>query len=389
MTIVSNVAQSEFLNNLNWDVLSCHDKALCLMAESLKENASLYFIMFKIMGRDYMRRHYDLGIGDNAYYEFVGKLCGIRMERCYGKEDEFIAHMKEMADKNQRCVLMINTRYQQGARLEGKKDHPHFMGYQGYDEDYFYFIDEDWSKQYWKTKDVEEVIYCQRKIDKEELVRMAAQVRSCNIFESKDKGVPDGNYYMYYLLTKENDKPCTLSEIKGLFLEQLTYFIENCRGLLEYTERQISHFKNNLSEYRNEMVLGVRNRLDQEEREADEIAMKEQIANARKDELFAIRTRFIYPCESEIIGGYYFFLYMLKRILTLRCEDFAGKDKLLQQIKILLNDYEYVKLQIARSVILGETQLVDRAWERYLKISKKSVSIYKKLIREEWMIKEV
>lgn len=384
MKCIENVRASHFLNNLNWDILSCHDKALCLMAESLKENASLYFIMFKLMGRDYLRRHYDCGIGDQAYYDFIGRRCGIRMERRYGRAGDFLTHMKAAADQGQHCVLMINTRYQKGARLEGKKDHPHFVAYKGYDEEYFYFIDEDWSKQYWRTKDVDEVIYCQRKIDAEELRRMSVNVDTCNIFDRVDAEIPDGKYFMYYLLTKTNDDPCDLSGIKALFLEQLEYLIANNGALMDYTGEKMASFKENLEEYRNKMVLGVRQRLDEDERKADEIAMKEQIANARRDELFAIRTRFIYPCESEIIGGHYFFLCMLKRMLILRICDFNGKARLLEQIQMLLGAYEYVKLQIARSVILGEVGFVERAWDRYTGINKKSLSIYKKLLRESW-----
>lgn len=389
MKYIENVRASHFLNNLNWDILSCHDKALCLMAESLKENSSLYFIMFKLMGRDYFRRYYDCGIGDRAYYDFIGAQCGIRMERCYGCAEEFLAHMKATADQGQHCVLMINTRYQKGARLEGKKDHPHFMAYQGYDEDGFYFIDEDWSRQYWRTKDVDEVIYCQRKIDAEELLRMSINVDTCNIFDKVDTGIPKGKYFMYYLLTRTNDAPCDLSDIKALFLEQLEYLVANNGSLMEYTGKKMACFKDNLGEYRNSMVLGVRKRLDAEEQKADELAMKEQIANARKDELFAIRTRFVYPCESEIIGGHYFFLCMLKRILILRISDFDGKSRLLDQIQILLDAYEYVKLQIARSVILGEVSFVERAWDRYTGINRKSLSIYKKLLRENWAFRTV
>ena len=388
MSYIDNVEENAFLNRLNWNVLSCHDKALCVAAESLKKNASLYFILFKLCGRDYLRRHYDLGIGDREYYDFVGNLCGIHLERKYGKKDEFLEVIKNLADLQQHCVLMINTKYQAGARLVGKKDHPHFMAYQGYDREGFCFIDEDWSRQYWKTKDVDDVIYCRRKIRPEELITMAGSVNACNIFAAQDSDVPSGDYFLYYLLTKTNDTPCELSEIKKDFIRQLSFLVKNYLPLMNYAREKMDTFTANLSEYRNEMVLNVRERLTEDERKEDELAMQEQIANARKDELFAIRTRFIYPCESEILGAYADFLYTLRRILLLRTTDFPAKEKVLKQIQILTDSFEYVKWQIARSVILGEADLAEEAWNRYVQLNKKSMTVYKTLIRETWEISE-
>ena len=388
MSYIDNVEENAFLNRLNWNILSCHDKALCVVAESLKKNASLFFILFKLWGRDYLRRHYDLGIGDREYYDFVGNLCGIHLERKYGKKNDFFKTIKILADTQQHCVLMINTKYQAGARLVGKKDHPHFMAYQGYDGDGFCFIDEDWSRQYWKTKEVDDVIYCCRKICPEELITMAGSVNACNIFADQDSYVPDGDYFLYYLLTKTNDTPCDLSVIKTDFIQQLTFLVENYWPLMNYARDQMDTFTANLSKYRNEMVLNVRKRLTEDERKEDELAMKEQITKARTDELFAIRTRFIYPCESEILGAYADFLYMLRRILLLRTTEFPAKEKVLKQIQILIDSFEYVKWQIARSVILGEADLTEEAWKRYVQLNKKSMTVYKTLIRETWEISE-
>lgn len=385
MSYINNISENIFLNQLNWNILSCHDKALCIIAESLKKNASLYFILFKIMGRNYLKRHHDLGIGDATYYEYVGNLCGLHLERKYGKKEDFIDELKKIADSQMQCVLMINTKYQKGARLEGKKDHPHFMAYQGYEKDNFYFIDEDWSKQYWKTKDVENVVYCQRKINTDDLVLMGTNIDTCNIFIDDD--VPAEKYFMYYQIIKTDDKPCELDKISNLFKEELAYLVEHNVELVNYTRRKMEVFSNNLADYRNKMVLNVRERLNEQEREEDEKAMQEQIVNARKDELFAIRTRFIYPCESEIIGAYSDFIYMIKRILILRTTSFAGKEKIIRQIQILIDSYEYVKLTIARSVILGQNDLVTEAWNRYIQLNKKSMAIYKALLREQWRIK--
>ena len=383
MTFIDNVSENLLLNQFNWNVLSCHDKALCVAAESIKKNAALFFILFKIAGRDFLRRHYDMGIGDAKYYSYIGEMCGLNLQRHYGHKEDFIDELKRLADSQEHCVLMINTKYQRGARLEGKKDHPHFMAYQGYDGDDFYFIDEDWTKQYWKTKDVDEVIYCQRKISKDELIMLGTNVDTCNIFGNEDI-VPQDKYFMYYLLTKTNEQSCELDEIRELFKKELTYLVQHNIELMDYAKREMDMFSQKLTEYREKMVLNVRERLDEKEREEDEKAMKEQIAKARTDELFAVRTRFIYPCESEILGAYQDFLYMIKRMLTLCVSDFGTKDKITSQIQMVIGSFEYVKMAIARSVILGQNDLAKDAWSRYIQLNKKCMVIYKSLLREDW-----
>lgn len=389
MAFIEGIKQQEFLNRLNWDVLSCHDKALCIMAESLKKNASLYFILFRLVGREYLHRQHDLCVGDSAYYQWIGQQCGISIVRKYESAANFQVWLKKAADQKKHCVLMINTKYQPGARLEGLKDHPHFMAYRGYDCDHFHFIDEDWSKEYWRTKDVEDIIYCDRAIDFDQLCVMSLYVKSCNIFTETDRDdIPEGNYFMYYELWKNNDAPLDLQSIKSEFCDQLSYLVENNMEQLTFAHSELNTFKRNLGQYREKMIVSVLNRLDNYEKQADRDAMNEQIICAKRDELFKIRTRFIYPCESEIIGAEYYFLYTIFRLLIVRSSDFRGKEKAREQIVILLKAFDYVKLNIARSIILGNEALVDKAWELYVSLNKKSLSVYKTLVREEWTIEE-
>lgn len=387
MALIEAVREREFLNRLNWSVLSCHDKALAVAAEAIQENASLLFVLQKFAGRDNLLTDSNMGIGSDSYYAYIGRSCGIKFQRMYGKADRLLAQLQALADSGSVAVFMVNTKYQTGARMAGKKDHPHFMVYKGYDQEGYHFIDEDWSKEYWKIRDTEtDVHYVERALGFEELEALACGISSCNIFSSDADAQAFGEekYFAYYLVTGDGDNPLSLEQIGQSFRSSMRSYLDSRDAHLEYILKQMDHFRNQLVSRKEKMIAEVNSRLVPDEREKDRASMKEQEFRARQDAIFAVRNRFIYPCESELIGAHADFLYSIKRVMELRSSAFPGKEELLRSFGNLLQEYAKIKMLISRGVILADKQLVDDALVRFTDVFAAECLAYENLINYEW-----
>ena len=391
MGLLLNVKENKFVNRLNWSVLSCHDKALAIAAESLIENASLYFLLFKFAGRDNLISDRNMGIGSDGYYKYIEDESGLTFERCYINGSLLFNELKRLADTKATVVFLVNTKYQKGARLAGKKDHPHFMVYKGYSEQGYHFIDEDWSKEYWRIKSTDtDVCYVERIIGFDELEALACGISSCNVFplDQSKKEKAGSPHFVYYKLVNSVCKPCRLDRIQARFIETFSQYLESEKEHYAYIISEMEKFKEKLGERRAETIKEVNSRLSFDEQEKDIEAMRAQEAAARKDQIFAIRSRFIYPYESELIGAHADFLQTISRLVELRTNLFCEKDVWLKGTKELLEQYEMIKLQISRGVILVDASIVDRAMELFENIYKKECAHYRLLFASEWRLEE-
>lgn len=391
MGLLTSVKENRFVNKLNWSVLSCHDKALAIAAESLIPNASLYFLLFKFAGRNNLLSDRNMGIGNDSYYKYIENESGLVFERCYINGSLLFDELKHLADIKATVVFLVNTKYQKGARLEGKKDHPHFMVYKGYSEQGYHFIDEDWSKEYWRIKSTDtDVCYVERVIGFDELEALACGISSCNVFpvDQSKKEKAGSPHFIYYKLVNSACKPCHLDSIQERFIETLSQYLETREEHYAYIISEMEKFKQKLGERRAETIKEVNSRLSVDEQEKDTEAMRAQEAAARKDQIFAIRSRFIYPYESELIGAHADFLQTISRLVELRTNSFPEKEGWLIGAKGLLEQYEMIKLQISRGVILVDASIVDRAMELFENVYKKECAHYRSLLASEWRLEE-
>ena len=388
MGLNPNIRENAFVNRLNWSVLSCHDKALAIASEALIPHATLYFILFKFAGRDNLRADSQMGIGKDSYYRYLMKESGLNFQRVYRKGDSLREELKILSDNNEVAVFLVNTKYQTGARLAGKKDHPHFMVYKGYSEEGYHFVDEDWSKEYWRTRDTDtDVCYIERVIPFEELEALTYGIKSCHIFDSDSEKEQFGNdnYFIYYRITCENTS-CLLEDVQKKFEYNMREYLADKEGHYGFIIEQMDVFKEKLASRRAETIQEVNSRLPASELEADRQAMLQQEIAAKKDELFAIRNRFIYPYESELIGAHADFLYSIWRVIQLRSNSFENKAKWIQEVDLLWKQYGIIKMQISRGVILTDTALIDRAIELFQKAFEKECLLYQDLLDSSWQL---
>lgn len=390
MGLNPNIRENAFINRLNWSVLSCHDKALAIAAEAIIPQSSLYFILFKFAGRENLRTDSHMGIGNDSYYHYISKESGLNFKRVYRKGDSLSEWLKVLSDRNEVAVFLVNTKYQSGARLAGKKDHSHFMLYKGYSEDGYHFIDEDWSKEYWRTRDTDtDVFYVERVIPFKDLELLALGITSCHIFESDVEKEQFGNdsYFIYYHITCKNTF-CLLSDIQSKFEHHMHDYLAEKDEHFRFILSNMDIFKEKLASRRAETICEVNNRLPSSELEGDKEAMRQQEIAAKKDEIFAVRSRFIYPYESELIGAHADFLYSVLRIVQLRSNSFANKEKWIQNANLLWKQYGIIKMQISRGVILSDTTLIDRAIDLFHKTFEEECALYKCLLDSNWELEE-
>ena len=390
MGLNPNIQENEFINKLNWTVLSCHDKVLSLASEALITNASLYFILYKFAGRDNLRADRCMGIGGDSYYKYIMEKSGLNFQRVY-KSGSLKEELKAISDRKEVAAFFVNTKYQKGARLAGKKDHPHFMLYKGYDDDGYHFIDEDWSKEYWKTRDTDtDVCYVERVIPYKELEALAFGISSCNIFKSDEekKQMENKKYFIYYKVTDSKNNPCILENLQKSFENNMQEYLNNKNEHYSFILSQMEIFKEKLASRRAETIEEVNSRLSPAEQRADKKVMREQEVAARKDELFAVRSRFIYPYESELIGAHSDFLYSIMRVVQLRSNQFSSKEEWLSNVNLLLKRYGIIKMQISRGVILVDNTLIDRAIELFSGAFEEECKLYQGLLDSGWKLEE-
>ena len=385
------IKENKFINRLNWSVLSCHDKALAVAYEALIPNSSLHFILHKFAGRDNLRADRQMGIGKDSYYRYIMEESGLYFRRVYKKGDSLREELKRISNHNEVAVFLVNTKYQPGARLAGKKDHPHFMVYKGQEEDGYHFIDEDWSKEYWRTRDTDtDVCYVERVISFEDFETLALGITRCDIFASDDerRQLDNEPFFIYYCVSDQKNKPCILSELQKKFENNMHGYLAGKQNHLNFVISEMEVFKEKLQIRRTETIEEVNSRLSLSEREADRQAMKQQEIAARKDEIFAVRSRFIYPYESELLGAHADFLYSIMRLVQLRSNRFAGKEEWLCDAEALLKRHTIIKMQISRGLILTDSTLIDRAVELFYKAFDDECMLYQRLLRSNWKLEE-
>lgn len=335
-----------FINQLDWNALSCFDRSLAIISENLKQNSLFYYLLFKPMFKDYLERDLNLSIGDDKYYETIQKKTNVSYNlKTESIKKDIVKTLINKIDKNFILMLVTNNFYRKGSMSFNKENHPHFIILKGYNvkDKVFYILDEDLSKNYSKTENFKDgVQYIDQIISFEDMVLLMSNI-TCF---SKFKGFE--NIFAYYEFKNRDDfDECDFSEILDLLKKEC----EECAKLSEFKF--------------------VKDILDEHVKSLD-VNKKLTIGDINY-----LKNWLVYPGVLAKIGWHHIQLNILKKFLSIKVKNVYLVFE--NDLKNLLDFYEDIRLLACKMEIFQDKSCVTILEEKLKEVFPKEKVFYLKL----------
>lgn len=374
-----NMTGKESVNIYDWKALSCHDRALAIVAENIYTNTSACFVLFKFMGRDYLKRTYQDAIGDDKYYEFVSTLAHIEILEVLDESDDMKKTLIEKIRNDEKIVLIANNMYDNESFSYQKEDHPHFLVLKGYDynSDSFLLIDEDYSKKYWLAQNSKYgVKYIDKRMDAEKLIKMCSHVKTFGRY----KDINSEFKFAYYKVAPRKE-PFKIESLYQLYREQLQFRVNNKNSLLSLYLDILYNYKEKIGteidtilraasekiKYINGNGMTFGEILQQNKKNNVSLAMK-------------IPGWFVYPNESQVIGIHHHNIYADYVYWSRVKNETEGGLFLIESLNKLLTHYNDMQVQVTYAILQRSKEDFEEVIKNFRKIYTKEIQLYEDIL---------
>lgn len=332
------------IDKIDWNGLSCHDRALALGCEQIKENSSLFFLLFKYVGRDYLLRDYHLDIGDDKYYRYLSNQMGISIEMKIVKKDYLTDLITAQYADDERIVMVTNSINESESRMYKIENHPHFILLQKYMEDKqsAIIVDEDYTRQYWETKNSQKGV---RYIKKEmTLLNLMSRCSDVNCFS---KFSTNEDICVYYHLKKSNNIEHTIEQIVDQFYKQLDEYIRRINSIREKSINEFYKFLQRIHMVKSEIISDIEKKIKINDK-SEGTSLADDVLLYRDFGLW-----FVYPYESKIVEAHHHFIYSVYVTLQQLDGELICKNAKMNE---LLIRYDNLKMNISHIIISPEEE---------------------------------
>lgn len=337
----------KLIDRINWMGLSCHDRALALGCEELKKNSTLFFLLFKYSGRNYLLRNYYLDIGDDDYYRYLSEHMGIEIELKVKKRKYLQEVLTTPYSNDKRIVMVTNSINEVESKMYRIENHPHFILLHNYLEDKqsMAILDEDYSKQYWKAKNSNNgVKYIEKEMLLSELMNRCSNVNCFSKFATNE------NICAYYVLKKSNSRQYTIEQIIVYFYEQIKECITRIEDIKQVSINEFNKFIEHINIVKETIISDINKKI---EMNAEfEITEVQDVILMYK----SFSSWFSYPYESKIVQAHHYFIYSVYVALKQLEKCSLTTEKKMQE---LLKRYNNLKMNITRAIFLKEEEICD------------------------------
>lgn len=319
----------KLLQKINWNGLSCFERALCFGAMSFNKNSLYAFLLLKMRYRNYFSDLGKYSIASDDYYLKLFSILGLGFERKTCDRDKFLYELQKEMEKGAYVIICTNTYDIEGTKDYKNKNHPHFIPISEFNDDKIIIIDEDWTKNYWyKENAKDEVIYLPKSVSFNDLIRYASRYYICSD-DCRE------NNCCYITVYKKELKQADLSIVLQEYLQSLEIVLENKSLYFEQIVPCVKSFYKSFEKYIT--ALGDAGRVEVNELQSSQ-------SN------FVLKNRYIYPGDLELIACHHFYLDSQYQALKLMFSSIFIESQLYKNFDLLLSKYNCIKLFIAKDI---------------------------------------
>lgn len=346
----------ELINKLDWMGLSCQDRALALGCEEIKSNSSLYFMLFKYVGNDYLFRNYLVDISDDAYYKYICDMMGINIELKIEKSENLLEVITKERTDDERIVLVINCINDDRSRMYKKENHPHFVLLKSVcrEKGILNILDEDFSKEYWLAKNSKDgVNYIESEMPISEMIKKCRDVNKFSKMNTNE------DVCAYYVLKSVDNQKCIPEKILIMFYDQIKEYLKRANDINKYSLETFEHFCSQIDVVRDMIAEEIKSKVD---------VQTDKQAKLLDDGCFwpsEYSSWLAYPYESKIAFAHQQFLYLnavVFKELNLNIGDAVNK------LNELLKGYGELKTQIAYAVLSKSHEECENCYKVFKKL---------------------
>ncbi len=339
----------------DWNALSCMDRSILYAVEDLKENAAVLIILLRYHFSDYLKKWKNIGKSDYLFYKNLLSSIGVDIELLSCAQSDLGRVVCEELDRENRIVCVVDNYYQKGCNYYLTAHHPHFICLLDYSSGFFKAFDEDYTGEFWlKENYLNGIRYISKDITIDTLKALSD---TSNLF--------NGRYDN--MLYKISMKPCNLDVVSiacDLYFKQVKYMLDNEEDELSFLLEKIKTFESSQKDFHN-MYCNIF--LKNDDSTVDEA--KEKLKKLIK-----------YPgnwCYAEsrmkhISSQLHFFE-------VCRYESHPT-NAFTERLRIIMRLYRDLELQIARCVMSGLVEDLQKAMCLFNTIYKQEIEAYRSVV---------
>lgn len=229
------------INRMDWNTLSCLDKALALAASLCHQNAFWNFVFRKYSESDCLTRCIPLDYADTKYYDKVGCYAGIEIQYRSVSRNSSYAVISESLKSGNLCVVIINNKFRPGSKHFEVKDHPHFVLIIEMHDGICSIIDEPMEREFWKPENYKNgVEYSRQNIDYNSLLAMTfdtdqfAQCLGFHVNCTDD---------LYWFSIAPIDLAPEKTQINSILNNEISLMVDSVESHTDYINRELTKFQ--------------------------------------------------------------------------------------------------------------------------------------------------
>lgn len=342
------------INKLDWNTLSCLDKAFALAASLCHQNAFWNFVFRKYSESDYLARCIPLDYADKTYYSNVGRYAGIEIRYHSVARELSYAAICDALNSGELCVVIINNKYRPGSKHFGAKDHPHFVLITKLDEDIFSVIDEPVEKEFWKPENYKNgVAYSKQSINANSMFSMihnTDKFAQCLGFQVNDADD------LYYFSIAPLKLAHSNTHINSILKSEIALMVDSSESHIDFITKELMRFHESYLERYQKFNL------------SDTIDMKE----LHKSDPLGIKEKTYFPYEWKLVK---FHMTYFKAIAHCMADLVGATGNIGLTTESINLDYSKLQMLLSRDIIKNNYSELPHLADRFYKIYQVEMSV--------------
>lgn len=346
------------INKMDWNTLSCLDKAFSLAASLYHPHAFWSFVFRKYSESDCLTRCIPLDYADTVYYDKVGRYAGIQIQYCSVSKSSSYAVISDALKSGELCVVIINNKYRPGSKHFGIKDHPHFVLITQMRDGVCSIIDEPLQKEFWKPENYKNgVEYSRQSIEYDSLVSMICntdQFAQCLGFQASCSD------NLYYFSIAPMELAFEQTHINLILKNEINLMVGSAESHIEFIDREITKFQ----------------KLYMDRYQRFNLAKTIDMNELHKSDPLGIKEKTYFPYEWKLAK---FHMTYFKTIMSC-ASNLTNATKIAScAIDSVNSDYAKLQMLLSRDIIKNDYSDLPHLADMFFKIYQTEISVLSKM----------
>ena len=348
------------INRMDWNTLSCLDKALALAASLCHQNAFWNFVFRKYSESDCLTRCIPLDYADTEYYDKVGFHAGIEIQRRSISRNLSYAAIRESLKSGNLCVVIINNKFRPGSKHFGVKDHPHFVLIIEMHNGICSIIDEPLEREFWKPENYKNgVEYSRQNIDYNSLLAMT---HNTDQFAQR-LGFHVNNTENLYCFSIASIKLAPeKTQINTILSNEISLMVDSVNSHTDYINREITKFQK--SYFDRYQRLNLSDTID--------------ISELHKSDPLGIKEKTYFPYEWKLAKFHMTYFRTIMSCISDLVDETKIKSYAADCIKL---DYAKLQMLLSKDIIKNNYSNLSHLADMFYKIYYTEISLLSNMLK--------